>query len=90
LLAGLFFEMQRTNNTYVMLIKEKRNRGVEQWLACLGLLWVYVPIPSSLTGLPLFPWVRNFTCIAQYWLVQGTGLSVIYKIDIACFTIKLK
>ena len=27
---------------------------------------------------PLFPLERNFTLIAQYWLVPGTDSSVIY------------
>ena len=26
----------------------------------------------------LFPWARNFTVIAKYWLVPGTDSSVIY------------
>ena len=40
--------------------------------------------------LPLLPRARNCTLIAQYWLVPGTDLSIIYISRIACFTMELK
>ena len=40
--------------------------------------------------LPVFPWSRNLTLIAQYWLVSGTDSSMIYVSRINCFTGELK
>jgi len=49
--------------------------------------WVHTP--SKATN--LFPWARNFTLIAQYWLVPGTDLCEIYISRAALFrTIELK
>ena len=31
---------------------------------------------NPVRGKPLFPWARNFTLIAQYWLAPGTDLRV--------------
>ena len=36
--------------------------------------------------LPLLPWARNLTHIAQYWFVPGTDSSLIYISRVACFT----
>ena len=41
-------------------------------------------------GLQFFPQARNFTLIAQYWLVLGMDFSLIYMNRSACFTIQLK
>ena len=69
--------MPFTRSTYNLV--SVRN-GVAQWVACLTRTrWMPVsrefePQQRS----PLFPWARNFTLIAKYWLVPGTDSSVIY------------
>jgi len=40
--------------------------------------------------LPMFPWARNFSLIAEYWLFPDTDSRVIYMSKTACFTIKQK
>ena len=39
--------------------------------------------------LTLFYSTSHFTLVAQYWLVSGMDLSVIYICKIACFTAKI-
>mgnify|MGYP006890252893 CR=1 FL=1 len=54
--------------------------GLAQWVACLT---GYLELPVSREFEPhqrllLFPSAKNFTLIAQYWLVPGMYLSAIY------------
>ena len=53
-----------------------------------SLVWIAEFEPHK--RLSLFPWAKNFTPIAKYWLVPKTDSRVNYKSKIACFTIKLK
>jgi len=38
---------------------------------------MFTELPYEKYSLTLFPWVRNFTLIAKYWLVPGMESSVI-------------
>ena len=57
-------------------------------LEILFCLSIYNLVASELSEYLVF-WTRNFTLFAQYWLVPGTDLCVIYVSSIARFTIKI-
>ena len=62
---------------YENLDCKKNNRSYAAWRGF-----------ESHQSLPLFPLARNFTLIAQYWLVSGTDSSVISQLNLNTGLIK--